>query len=263
MKKFLLPIVLIVVNLLVIGAMTMSGDGIFFGKTGLTHLSTALFSLANIFAIFRLRYLEGNVAFTIAKSFLVAVTLFGLGFITEYLISIAGAGDRMEVLADFFVLMLSAIGLVLILRGYNNVVALYNGNIKGFPVIMSGITAIFAIIVFEYLEYGASFELQSFLLPLVLVAFCVPVMVVLFLQSLKIGKKMSVLKSFMKYTRAGFVVLLVGIIFEFLEILGFAMIPELQVNYITHAMFNAGLSLQLLAFSTLFSLGGLYKELGK
>lgn len=82
-------------------------------------------------------------------------------------------------------------------------------------------------------------------------------------QLIQIGNIMpAILKSFTKYIIAGVILILFATLFEFFETIEITnLILEIQILYIGHFLFYAGLCMLIISFEKLYNLPGIYKEL--
>lgn len=263
LEKLLNPYLLISLNLVIILVSEFSGGGVYFEESGLIHLIAVVFVLLCAYTVSSFRHLQGGSFFTIFKGFLIALALFSLVHIVEYLAVIGLIGERLEELADFNVMVFYAVGFISILIGFKNVLGIYHGSQSKVKLLYWMVVPMVLISFFVFIKGDVEFFGSEIILSLLMVALNVIIGALVIFKSLEIEKIMSMFKHFMRYMRYSFILVIVAVLFEFLEIFGLSFIPDTQITYLTHFAFYIALGFQLLAFRQLFNLGGVYEDLEK
>jgi hypothetical protein len=259
MKKMVYPLFLLLVNAAIIVATQVTGGGTWFAESGVIHLLALIFCGLSVITIFKLRHLEGEVFMSVFKSFLAALVLFSFVHVLEFVVN-AVPNEGLKGVADLIVIILYAMGLVQISDGYKNVLLLRkteDDRVPQLPGIMLLVLALICLVVYMIpaLEDAKPF------LPVMMLFFTIPLAINLVHRGHRMVKLMPMLTGFMQYMRLSFLLIAFASAFEFLESVQISAIPEEQMTYFAHYAFYAAISLQLLGFSTLFTLGGIYEEL--
>lgn len=266
MQIFLKPLFLFILNLTIIVAAFTIGGGMFFYESGLIHLFAVFFGLLSVYALYRFWQYKGAMVFTAVKGSVLALFLFSLGHFSGVLELLHLGGEDVEEIIEFIELLFYAIGFVVIQRAFHKIIGLYRGKGRQLsPAVGLIVSLIITAGAFFLLKGGGADSLLDYqaLLPIALVSFSLPMSVLLYFESLKIEKIMSLFKNYMRYSRLSFLFFALAVILELSEIAHIEFLSQAHFSYLSHFVFYIGFSLQLLAVGNLLEVGGAYEDVGK
>ncbi len=261
-EKFLNLYVILIVNLLIIAAAELIGNGRYFYDTGLIHLIGAFFAALVIYRIFTRYHLQDQFFKKFMRFSLTAFSVLAVAHILEFLwIRFLPLGQEIIetavigfYLTCFFFL---AIGLEFILR-----VARQKSEVNlHLPTIILFLVIIFSIF---FMAFGAPLlgeKIKAFLY--VYLFWLVMLGIFIIIKSLELKRVLPLMSGFINYLILGIVFIIMAGWLEFFELFKPLFVDEIQITYLAHFTVYFALSFIFLGFGKLLNLGGIYEEVKK
>ncbi len=255
--KFLNIYVLLAVNLVIIAAAELIGNGWFFYETGLIHLIGIVFIFLVILIIFTRYSLQDRIIKNFLQICLIAFGIFSITHIIECFAACQPVNNwkivDFEVMAFYFVgLFALFIATETILRAYRNQSAFK----WQYPILT---VFLFAMISIVFLANSSVFYYFYAYFAYLVLNSAIGILVIT--RTLKIGKILPLLSGFVRYFNIGIIFVVLASLFEFFEFFGLGgAINEVQTIYLAHFSIFFGMSFIFLGFGKLLNLGGIYQN---
>ena len=253
------PPIILPINLAIIIVVELSGK--FFFESGAIHAIAIFFIALTVVRTAYRYYIADPIAQKLITSSLVAMTIFALSHVVEFLsykVLHLSEDSTFANVANFYL-----ISLFVILIGLEFIVRANQKRSPFFMVAFIGAIVLFMLLtIFSFLvKEGVSLEPSSAATYLYALAIIGAYAFGLF-GTQKIKSSMPVLRDFLTIINTALVLVVAATLFNILyETLGdIAGIPQYQIIFLAHFAFFLALSFFFSAFGTLQHLGGLYKE---
>lgn len=255
-NRFLIPFLLVINAAIIIGAESAS-NGATFLRVGLIHLAALFFCVLTAYTIFRQWRVQKNALFPILKGVLIASAVFSLAHLIAFSLEspALGAGE----FTDVAVLFCYTLGSLIILGGYTAILKMAGRSKQMTSLVPGVIGALLGSVLFVTAQGITPLRDPISLLPSFLVLLNSYAIILLIHKNGILEKMMPSLSRFFLYSKWSIFVIGISAILEFAE--AYEVLPGHQAEYLPHFFFYAGLSLQIIALNSIFSLGGVYTDL--